>query len=399
MKECSMSAPFTQTKAACRLCCLLLLGLWVLPLFAQDALLGGRSPWEFSFGIELDNYTDDGVAGGPVLTAKYRIPGIESVLDAGASFGLFGDFKHYTTVEPTLLLRWYPWASKQATGGGLLPGLFAEGKLGAAAVWEDGTNKTFFEASAGVGLQYTISSGWNIEPQLRFGYPFKFGISVAIAWRPQSSSSSQTAAQQTAPRQDTASQAAANDAAARLGAANQGSANQGGAGAGTQASSRAAQGTRDDTEQAEADSQGTGGRSRARAEGERAELPASGPVTLADGRRGYALADTIPFLGDDSVLTQTARERLNAVVEALKQYPNNRVLVQGHAARTGSVSGQQQLSEERARSVANYLIAGGYVPAERLETQALGADVPLATNDTWSGRQQNRRVNIIVLDN
>ncbi|MHC6201696.1 OmpA family protein [Breznakiellaceae bacterium SP9] len=397
MKEYSMSsAPFTQTKAARRLCCLLLLGFWVLPLFAQNALLGGRSPWEFSFGIELDGYTGDGVAGGPVLAAKYRIPGIESVLDAGASFGLFGDFKHYTTVEPTLLLRWYPWASTQATGGGLLPGLFAEGKLGAAAVWEDGTNKTFFEASAGVGLQYTISSGWNIEPQLRFGYPFKFGIGVAIAWRPQSSSSSQTAAQQTAPRQDTASQAAANDAAARLGAANQGGAQ---AGAETQASSRAAQGTRDDTEQAETDSQGTSGRSRARAEGERADLPDSGPVTLADGRRGYALADTIPFLGDDSVLTQTARERLNAVVEALKQYPNNRVLVQGHAVRTGSVPGQQQLSEERARSVANYLIAGGYVPAERLETQALGADVPLATNDTWSGRQQNRRVNIIVLDN
>ncbi|MHC6204138.1 OmpA family protein, partial [Breznakiellaceae bacterium SP9] len=366
----------------------------------------GRSPWEFSFGIELDNYTDDGVAGGPVLAAKYRIPGIESVLDAGASFGLFGDFKHYTTVEPTLLLRWYPWARTQATRGGLLSGLFAEGKLGAAAVWEDGTNKTFFEASAGVGLQYTISSGWNIEPQLRFGYPFKFGISVAIAWRPQSSGSSQTAAQQTAPRQDTASQAAANDAAARLGAANQGSASQGGAGAGTQASSRAAQGTREQaaagfqpSAPAEADTQETGGRSRARAEGERAELPALGSVILADGRRGYALPNTIPFLGDDPDLTQTARESLNAVGERLKQYPNNRVLIQGHAARTGPVSGQQRISEERARRAADYLIAGGYVTAERLEIQGLGADVPLAANDTRSGRQQNHRVNIIVLDN
>ncbi|MHC6203948.1 OmpA family protein [Breznakiellaceae bacterium SP9] len=386
-----------------RLLCLFIVTLCIASLAAQTASSDSALyPWDFSFEFEINQYTAEGIANGLVLGGRYPIL---PVLSVGGSLGLFNDFSDFTTFEPAALVRWYPWGNETS---GSLRGLFAEGKLGAALVWYDGDMTSKFLASFGAGMRIDLGgSSWYIEPQLRGGYPFAFGIGVAMVWRPQSSR--QPAAREEAARPDSV------QATARVEAASQAAA---GAQESSQSLTRSRAAAPPETAGAQESSVGTG-RSRAAApppetssqETNRGETvpvraapelssAAGGPVVLADGRRGYALPNLIPFLGDGSDLTQTARESLNVVGETLKQqYPNNRVLVQGHAAATGSAAGQQQISEERARNAADYLVAGGYITAGRLETQARGAGEPLASNDTWSGRQQNRRVNIIVLDN
>ena len=75
--------------------------------------------------------------------------------------------------------------------------------------------------------------------------------------------------------------------------------------------------------------------------------------------------------------------------------PRLDVDVVGHADSTGPADYNQTLSENRALSVANYLIAQG-VMRDRFYVAGMGERSPIASNDTPSGRQQNRRVEILI---
>ena len=71
------------------------------------------------------------------------------------------------------------------------------------------------------------------------------------------------------------------------------------------------------------------------------------------------------------------------------------VKVVGHTDSVGSDAYNQGLSERRARSVADFLIAQG-VPAGKLSTEGRGESQPVADNRTSAGRTENRRVSIVV---
>ncbi len=86
---------------------------------------------------------------------------------------------------------------------------------------------------------------------------------------------------------------------------------------------------------------------------------------------------------------------LNAVALVLKEYDKTTVDVVGHTDSVGSESYNQQLSENRARSVAEYLSSQGILPA-RLLLAGMGEAQPIASNDTPEGRTQNRRVTIQI---
>lgn len=86
---------------------------------------------------------------------------------------------------------------------------------------------------------------------------------------------------------------------------------------------------------------------------------------------------------------------LNSVTIVLKEYEKTSVDVIGHTDSVGSASYNQRLSEERARSVAEYLSNQGIMPA-RLLVAGMGEAQPMAPNDTPEGRSQNRRVNIQI---
>jgi outer membrane protein OmpA-like peptidoglycan-associated protein len=86
---------------------------------------------------------------------------------------------------------------------------------------------------------------------------------------------------------------------------------------------------------------------------------------------------------------------LNSVAIVLKEYNKTTVDVIGHTDSVGSADYNQRLSENRARSVAEYLSGQGILPA-RLLVAGMGEAQPVASNTTPEGRAQNRRVNIQI---
>ena len=89
------------------------------------------------------------------------------------------------------------------------------------------------------------------------------------------------------------------------------------------------------------------------------------------------------------------RERLARVAGILIAYPDLRVEVNGYTDNTGTAAFNEQLSEERAGVVREYLTQQR-VPAGSISTHGFGEDSPVASNDNAAGRQQNRRVELVV---
>ena len=90
-----------------------------------------------------------------------------------------------------------------------------------------------------------------------------------------------------------------------------------------------------------------------------------------------------------------AREKLAKVSGILLAYPGLKIQLEGHTDSIGTDDYNQKLSEERADSVMNYLVSQG-VPANTVSAVGLGKSGPVASNDTAVGRQQNRRVDMVV---
>jgi len=90
-----------------------------------------------------------------------------------------------------------------------------------------------------------------------------------------------------------------------------------------------------------------------------------------------------------------AASNLNKLATFLNEYPDRSVLIEGHTDDVGSEESNFNLSQRRANSVQSYLVGQG-VPSTRLSTSGLGEGSPVAGNDTSTGRQQNRRVEVII---
>jgi outer membrane protein OmpA-like peptidoglycan-associated protein len=96
-------------------------------------------------------------------------------------------------------------------------------------------------------------------------------------------------------------------------------------------------------------------------------------------------------------LREGATRTIGALVEFLNEYPERRVLIEGHTDSTGSRDLNMRLSNDRAQAVQAALVARG-ISAGRIATVGLGPDFPVASNANAAGRQQNRRVEIIISD-
>jgi outer membrane protein OmpA-like peptidoglycan-associated protein len=90
-----------------------------------------------------------------------------------------------------------------------------------------------------------------------------------------------------------------------------------------------------------------------------------------------------------------AREKLAKIAGILLAHPGLTLQVEGHTDSVGAAGYNQRLSESRAHSVQDYLIRQGISPGT-VATSGLGASQPVASNRTSTGRQQNRRVELIV---
>jgi len=101
------------------------------------------------------------------------------------------------------------------------------------------------------------------------------------------------------------------------------------------------------------------------------------------------------FRTDSADINRSFYNSLSSVALVLKKYNDTNVVVSGFTDSTGSAPHNQILSEERAKSVANFLVSQG-VSQNRLFSQGFGMRNPVASNSTVAGRAQNRRVVIVL---
>ncbi|HYH17160.1 MAG TPA: OmpA family protein [Azospirillum sp.] len=114
--------------------------------------------------------------------------------------------------------------------------------------------------------------------------------------------------------------------------------------------------------------------------------------------RGYVMTlGDVLFATDQANLTSGAEERLSRLASFLRQHPERTVRVEGYTDNTGAPGYNLQLSERRADAVRNELLAHGVSP-DRVVTVGRGEAQPVASNATQSGRQANRRVEIVISD-
>ena len=120
-------------------------------------------------------------------------------------------------------------------------------------------------------------------------------------------------------------------------------------------------------------------------------------TNLRETSRGLVISlSDILFDVNQATLKPGAAQNLQRIAAILKQYPDKQIAVEGHTDATGSDAYNQKLSEDRAAAVRATLIAGG-VTESLISAKGFGKTQPVASNATAAGRQQNRRVEIIVL--
>lgn len=121
-------------------------------------------------------------------------------------------------------------------------------------------------------------------------------------------------------------------------------------------------------------------------------------LVLAPIKVGTAIRlNNIFFDFDMATLRPESISELNRLTAFLKQHPLLRIKIQGHTDNYGTDEYNIDLSNRRAQSVVDYLI-GVAIPASRLESQGFGETVPIDTNETDEGRQNNRRVEFMILE-
>lgn len=112
--------------------------------------------------------------------------------------------------------------------------------------------------------------------------------------------------------------------------------------------------------------------------------------------RGIVLTlGDVLFATGQSDLKTGGTAALDRLVAFLGHYPERRVVIEGYTDSTGSEDFNQALSERRANAVRSYLLGQG-VDVSRLTATGRGESSPVADNTSAAGRQQNRRVEIII---
>ena len=141
---------------------------------------------------------------------------------------------------------------------------------------------------------------------------------------------------------------------------------------------------------------------RQQAEKEKQELRArllqqlNNVLATRDTARGLiANMSDVLFKTGSFELAPGARERLAKVSGILLAYPTLHLQIEGHTDSVGTDEYNQTLSERRAGAVRDYFVQQG-IAAGSIEARGFGKTVPIASNETAEGRQQNRRVELVL---
>lgn len=120
-------------------------------------------------------------------------------------------------------------------------------------------------------------------------------------------------------------------------------------------------------------------------------------VKELDGRIYLIMPGNITFNTNEAVIKQGFTPVLDSIALVIKEYNKTMVQVYGYTDNTGTAATNNALSLRRANAVSNYLRLRG-VDGNRIITDGLGSSNPIASNATAAGREQNRRVEIVLIN-
>ena len=143
---------------------------------------------------------------------------------------------------------------------------------------------------------------------------------------------------------------------------------------------------------------GTGGYMDIQARKLRQELLNTGvQVQEVNGQIYLIMPGNITFDSKEAAIKPGFQPVLNSVAKVIKEYNKTMVQVNGYTDSTGSAATNNSLSLMRANAISNYLRLQG-VDGNRIVANGYGSSNPIASNATAAGREQNRRVEIVLIN-
>lgn len=120
-------------------------------------------------------------------------------------------------------------------------------------------------------------------------------------------------------------------------------------------------------------------------------------VQEVNGQIYLIMPGNITFDSNEAVIKAGFQPVLNSIAKVINEYNKTMVQINGYTDNTGSAATNNALSLRRANSISNYLRLRG-VDGNRIITDGLGSSNPIASNATAVGREQNRRVEIVLIN-
>lgn len=127
--------------------------------------------------------------------------------------------------------------------------------------------------------------------------------------------------------------------------------------------------------------------------------PAAPPprVELRDNK--IEIREKIQFEVNKSTIKEESFSLLQEIADVIKKHPHvKKISIEGHASAEGDAQHNKRLSEARAKAVVEYLVKKESVPAAKFVSKGWGIDKPIADNETEAGREANRRVEFLVIE-
>lgn len=115
-----------------------------------------------------------------------------------------------------------------------------------------------------------------------------------------------------------------------------------------------------------------------------------------DGPKLIVRLKSIDFPSGKSDIKPGNYALLNKVREAIEMFDSPQVLIEGHTDSVGSAKANESLSLKRAENVKEYLVASRALEVDSINVEGLGAQKPIANNDSPEGRAANRRIDVII---
>lgn len=113
----------------------------------------------------------------------------------------------------------------------------------------------------------------------------------------------------------------------------------------------------------------------------------------------YSMGENLLFDTDKATIRSDVKQNMDQIVASINQrYGQGQIRIYGHADARADAEHNRELSQQRAEAVKNWLVSNANIDASRISIHPMGESDPVASNQTESGQQKNRRVEIVAMN-